>query len=344
LSALVEISGLVKHFPVRRGLLQRARGWVRAVDGIDLEVRSGECLAVVGESGSGKTTLGRLLMRLIEPTEGSIRFMGEDHLALSGSELRRRRRHFQMVFQDPYGSLDPRMTVGKTLREPLAAHRMISDSRYGARIGELLELVGLPVDAAARYPHEFSGGQRQRIGIARALATEPRLIVADEPVSALDVSVQAQIVNLLAGLQQRLGLTLVFIAHDLTVVEHLADRVAVLYLGKVVELAETAELFADPRHPYTVRLLDSIPVADPGQRRHRAATRLDPGPWGPELPPGCRYHPRCPGMQTVCQREEPVLGPDVSGREVACHFPGSVSPRYPAGPRRMVDEAEVEGG
>jgi peptide/nickel transport system ATP-binding protein/oligopeptide transport system ATP-binding protein len=320
---LVEIRGLRKDFPVRRGPLQRVQGVVRAVDGVDLDLLAGECFALVGESGSGKTTLGRCLVRLIEPTAGSIRFAGEDLLALGGEALRRRRRDFQMVFQDPYASLDPRMRIGETLWEPLAVHRLAPRAEKRQRVAALLEMVGMPAAAAARYPHEFSGGQRQRIGIARALATRPRLVVADEPVSALDVSVRAQVVNLLARLQRELGTTLLFIAHDLAVVEQLADRVAVLYLGRVVEEAPAPALFARPQHPYTVSLLSAVPVPDPGRARQRIVLPGElPSPLEP--PSGCPFHPRCPIARPRCAVEPPPLREVLPGHRAACHYAGEL--------------------
>jgi len=321
--SLMEVRGLVKRFPVRRGLLQRVKGEVRAVDGVDFDLRNGECFALVGESGSGKTTLGRCLVRLLDPDAGEIRFQGEDLLALSGSDLRRRRRRFQMVFQDPYGSLDPRMRVGRILAEPLAVHGVVPKAERPARVAQLLEQVGLSPDAARRFPHAFSGGQRQRIGIARALATGPDLLVADEPVSALDVSVQAQIINLLARLQEELGLTLVFIAHDLAVVEHISHRVAVMYLGRIVELADREVLFPSPRHPYTVSLLSAVPVPEVGRRKDRV---LLPGelPSPVEPPGGCPFHPRCPIARPRCAREVPELEPVGDGALAACFYPGEM--------------------
>ena len=328
MTALLEVRGLSKSFPERRGVLQRTVGHLRAVDRVDLDLAGGESFALVGESGSGKTTLARCVTRLIEPDAGSVRLDGEDLLALSGGELRRRRRRFQMIFQDPYGSLNPRMRVEKILAEPLEVHRLAPRSGRRARVEELLDLVGLPPAAADRYPHEFSGGQRQRIGIARALATRPDLLIADEPVSALDVSVQAQIINLLARLQQRFGLTLLVIAHDLALVEQLADRVGVLYLGSLVETAPTADLYRRPLHPYTVSLLSAVPVPVPARRRERIVLPGEPpSPLSP--PPGCRFHPRCPIARERCARDEPALVEIEPGRQVACHFPGELEP--PAG-------------
>lgn len=324
-SPLLETRGLIKHFPVRRGLLQRVHGVVRAVDGVDLELHPGECFALVGESGSGKTTLGRCLLRLLEPDRGELWFRGEDLLALSGRELRLRRRRFQMIFQDPYGSLNPRMRVRDILEEPLAVHRLVPKARRRERVDELLDLVGLTVEAADRFPHEFSGGQRQRVGIARALATEPDLLVADEPVSALDVSVQAQIVNLLARLQDRFGLTLVFIAHDLAVVEQLAHRVAVMYLGRIVELADREVLFGRPQHPYTVSLLSAVPVPEVDGRRERIVLPGElPSPVDP--PSGCPFHPRCPIARSRCAEETPPLAETDEGGWAACFYPGELEP------------------
>jgi oligopeptide/dipeptide ABC transporter ATP-binding protein len=323
---LVEVRGLTKHFPVRQGLFQRHQGVIRALDGVDLAVRRGELFALVGESGCGKTTLGRCLVRLLEPTAGEILFDGEDLLALKGQELRRRRRRFQMIFQDPFGSLNPRMRVRTILREPLEVHRLVPPKAYEGRVLELLDIVGLPAEAADRFPHEFSGGQRQRIGIARALATEPDFLVADEPVSALDVSVRAQIVNLLVELRAKLGLTILFIAHDLALVEQIADRVMVLYNGRVAETAPAADLLRVARHPYTVSLLSAVPVADPSRRRQRTVLRGDP-PSRLEPISGCPFHPRCPVAAEICSREVPQLveNPLAKGAWAACHFPGALA-------------------
>jgi oligopeptide transport system ATP-binding protein len=314
---LLQVEGLVKHFPVRKGILGRVQGAVRAVDGVSFDLAPGETLGVVGESGCGKSTLGRLVLRLIEPSAGSIRFGGQDLGSLDASALRARRRAMQIIFQDPYSSLNPRMTVGQTLAEPLRLHGLHA-GREIRRVEELLETVGLAARHARRYPHEFSGGQRQRIGIARALAVEPQLIVCDEAVSALDVSVQAQVVNLLQDLQQRLGLAYIFIAHDLAVVKHIATRIAVMYLGRIVEIADKRTLFATPRHPYTQALLSAIPLPQPGRVREQLLLPGDvPSPLNP--PSGCHFHTRCPHARPRCSQEAPVLEPS-DGQAVACHF------------------------
>ena len=316
---LLEVENLSRHYAVRRGLiLPRRVGTVRAVDGVSFTLARGETLALVGESGCGKSTTARLVLRLVEPTTGTVRFQGEDITDLQGEPLRKLRRRMQIVFQDPFASLNPRMTVGAILEEPLIVHGLGDAAHRRARVEELLGLVGLASFHAQRYPHEFSGGQRQRIGIARALAVEPALIVCDEPVSALDVSIQAQVVNLLEDLQRRLGLSYLFIAHDLAVVKHVADRVAVMYLGQIVEIAPKDALFAAPRHPYTRTLLAAIPRPDPHRERHDPVAGGDmPSPMAP--PDGCRFHTRCPFVVERCKREVPALRPWAAGHLTACH-------------------------
>jgi oligopeptide/dipeptide ABC transporter ATP-binding protein len=320
---LLEVRDLVKHFPLGRGVVRRGSGVVHAVDGVSFEVRAGETLGVVGESGCGKTTTARLVLRLTDPTAGSIAFDGEDITHAGGSRLKALRRDMQMVFQDPYSSLNPRQSIGAILSEPFAIHGLARGEGERRRaVQELMEQVGLNPEHYNRYPHEFSGGQRQRIGVARAIALRPRLVVADEPVSALDVSIQAQILNLLRALQRDLGLTIVLIAHDLAVVRHMCDRIAVMYLGKVVELATSEELYARPQHPYTSALLSAVPVPDPAHRsRPRQILTGDlPSPSAP--PAGCRFHPRCPrAVPGHCDAEEPRLEPKPGGGAAACHYP-----------------------
>jgi oligopeptide transport system ATP-binding protein len=311
-TVLLQARGLTKHFATGGGAP------VRAVDGVDLTLEAGETLALVGESGSGKSTTGRMLLRLIEPSAGSVQLDGRDILALKPRALRAMRREVQIVFQDPYGSLNPRMTIGAMLAEPLRLHGLARGAAVRTRVVELLHQVGLRPEHADRYPHEFSGGQRQRVGIARALAVEPRIIICDEPVSALDVSIQAQIVNLLQALQRRHGLAYLFIAHDLAVVRHIADRVAVMYLGRIVETAPVARIFAAPRHPYTRALLSAVPVPDPTARPVRTALAGEP-PSPIDVPSGCRFHPRCAHAVERCRREDPVLIADADGHGTACH-------------------------
>ncbi|MEW5867384.1 MAG: dipeptide ABC transporter ATP-binding protein [Bacillota bacterium] len=325
--ALLDVKDLVKHFPITKGIiLSRQVGAVKAVDGVSFFINRGETLGLVGESGCGKSTTGRLILRLIEATSGEIHFEGRNILKLGREEMRELRKDMQIIFQDPYASLNPRMTVGDIIGEPMEIHRIARGREKDKRVKELLEVVGLSPLHARRYPHEFSGGQRQRIGVARALAVNPKLIICDEPVSALDVSIQAQVINLLQDLQKEFGLTYLFIAHDLSVVKHISDRVAVMYLGKIVELAAKHELYNNPQHPYTEALLSAVPIPDPTKKKQRIILEGDvPSPINP--PSGCRFHTRCRYAQEICSKEDPKFIDIGDLHFVACHFRRSVPGR-----------------
>ncbi|TMB90859.1 MAG: ATP-binding cassette domain-containing protein [Chloroflexi bacterium] len=322
-TTLIDVKGLKVHFPIKGGILNRTVATVKAVDGVDLFVPRGETLGLVGESGCGKSTAGRAILQLIRPTAGSVSFEGVDLTKLSNDQVRRKRSEMQMIFQDPYGSLDPRFTVGQIISEPLENFKRGNQKEVRDEVGHLLEVVGLNPYYVNRFPHEFSGGQRQRIGIARALALHPKLVIADEPVSALDVSIQAQVLNLLKDLQEKFGLTYLFVAHNLSVVKHISDRVAVMYLGRVAELADSEELYKMPLHPYTQALLSAIPVPDPEieSRRKRIILEGDvPSPVNP--PSGCNFHPRCWKAQQICREVIPPLEAKQPNHYAACHFPG----------------------
>jgi len=321
MSPLLSVRNLSKHFPIGGGFLAGQAKQLRAVDDVSFDLYPGQTLGLVGESGCGKSTLGRALLRLHEPTAGQVLFEGQDVLQMNRSELLQQRRDMQMIFQDPFASLSPRRTVAQTIREPLDVHRVGTNDERARRVEELIELVGLRPEVLNRYPHEFSGGQRQRIGIARALALNPKLIVADEPVSALDVSVQSQVLNLIKDLQQQLGVSFVFISHDLAVIQHISDVVAVMYLGKIVEQAPANQLYSSPQHPYTQALLSAVPTPDPETGNKRIVLEGDvPSPIAP--PPGCAFHPRCPIAQAVCKTDIPQETRREDGHSYACHFPG----------------------
>jgi oligopeptide/dipeptide ABC transporter ATP-binding protein len=313
---LLEVSDLTKHFPIKGG------GVIHALNGVSLAQKKGETIGIVGESGCGKSTLARVILRLIEPTAGRVKFEGQDLMTLSKPEMRAKRREIQMIFQDPFASLDPRFTIGAAIEEPLIIHKLGDKKERQVKVHELLAMVGLGADAASRYPHEFSGGQRQRIGIARALAVDPKLIIADEPVSALDVSIQSQVLNLLVELRERLGLSFLFISHDLAVVRYISDRIAVMYLGQIVEFGEADTIYRDAAHPYTEALISAVPEPTPGRRQQRIVLEGDVP--DPETPPsGCPFHPRCPKAMTICQTETPPeknQGSEISGHIVRCHL------------------------
>jgi oligopeptide/dipeptide ABC transporter ATP-binding protein len=341
---ILQVRDLQKYFPIKKGaIFQKVVGNVKAVDGISFDVWPGETVGIVGESGCGKSTFGRAILQLHKPTAGSVTFEGRELVGLSSDQMRPIRREMQIVFQDPYASLNPRMTVGAIIAEPLVIHKLGSKEQMKARVRELMDIVGINPKFVNRYPHEFSGGQRQRIGIARALALQPKLIICDEPVSALDVSIQAQVLNLLEDLQQDFGLTFIFIAHDLAVVKHISNRVAVMYLGRVVELAESEKLYANPQHPYTQALLSSIPVADPevARRKDRIVLTGDvPSPSNP--PTGCSFHTRCWKAQSICSTQRPNLEVLETGHEVACHFPGPDGAPGTITPATIIEQVTAE--
>ena len=317
---LLTLNNIVKHFPARGGIFKKTDGVVHAVDDVSLSIEVGETFGLVGESGCGKSTLGRVIARLIEPTSGEVIFDSKDITKLKAKELKSVRRGLQLIFQDPYASLNPRMPVGEIIGEALKIHNIANGKERGERVKKLIDIVGLPKDSAYRYPHEFSGGQRQRIGIARALALNPRFIIADEPISALDVSIQAQIINLFKDLQKEFGLTYLFITHDLRVVEYISNRIAVMYLGKIVEIGKSADIYSHPVHPYTEALLSAVPMPDPKRKKKRIILKGDiPSPLNP--PSGCRFHTRCIYAQERCRVEEPLLIPRRDNRLAACHFP-----------------------
>jgi oligopeptide transport system ATP-binding protein len=336
--SLLEVRDLKKHFPIRTGILKRTTGYVYAVDGVSFDVQKGETLGLVGESGGGKSTVGRTLLRLTPATGGTVAFEGIDVMSATRGDMQRLRRDMQIVFQDPYASLNPRMRVRDIVGESLTIHDVGTKDERKKRVAELLDIVGLDPEHADRYPHEFSGGQRQRIGIARALALNPKLIILDEPVSALDVSIRAQVLNLLEDLQNEFDLTYLFVSHDLSVVKHISDRVAVLYLGKIVEISDSAVLYDQPQHPYTEALLSAVPIPDPHTERSRRRIVLEGDVPSPANPPsGCVFHPRCPRAQEICTKEMPALastGDAGERHEVACYFPA----RFPGGERAVSDQ------
>ncbi len=345
MSSLIEVRDLVKHFPIKQGIIiQRQVGAVKAVDGVSFEVEQGETLGLVGETGCGKSTTARLLCRLLDPTSGTIIFDGRDVAGQKGDDLKALHRDMQMVFQDPYSSLNPRKTVGSIIADPFVIHGLYpGEGERKKRVQDLMDRVGLNPEHYNRYPHEFSGGQRQRIGVARAIALEPKLLVADEPVSALDVSIQAQVLNLLRELQREMGLTLIFIAHDLSVVRHMCDRVAVMYLGKVVELAPSDVLYSSPRHPYTGALLSAVPVPDPSLAREERPLLTGDVPSPANPPQACRFHTRCPKAQPRCSEIDPLLEPKQGGGVAACHYPltdGEVASMLPMGLARAPAEPQ----